>query len=110
MFKLGVDPLWTNRSVCVCDNANLTQHKSLHWYWIKCSLNIADCFTRTNFHIGDINELSMWQIGDEFMKFPIPDWPITAMKDVTAKIPERKTQSGSISMTQRGPSVDNESI
>ena len=30
------------------------------------------------------------------MELPISDWPITAMEDVTVKIPERKTQSGSV--------------
>ena len=58
------------------------------WYWVEGRLNGADCITR-GAQPSEIGQDSEWQNGPEFLKLPIPDWPLKQERSSNSELPER---------------------
>ena len=60
------------------------------WYWVESKLNIADIISR-GASIPELNYGSRWQIGPEFLKLPIDDWPLRNDVVSIEDLPERSS-------------------
>ena len=60
------------------------------WYWVESKLNVADIISR-GASIPELNYGSRWQIGPEFLKLPIDDWPLRNNIVSREDLPERSS-------------------
>ena len=57
------------------------------WFWAAGDLYIADWVTRGK-SPGELGPCSIWQVGPEFSKKPVEEWPVSSQTNVE-KLPER---------------------